>query len=331
MRHRETAQSGFGLRAAAGRRLVADLAAGAGRRPRKRRDRRGVVVGLALHHRVRELVPVSVAPSASRIEAGDGSPFDHRGVVGVGHDRSGGIARVRGLDHPEESLFLRSSIDDPRGIEDLVPAMLRVRLSEHRELHIGGVAGDLAVVRQEVVDFVGRESEPEGPIGLFEGRAPSRHDVHDCERPRIEVAKQRARLIERAEHGFCHAVVNELEDPMRFGIGRAAAGKEPRSPALDAAHRFEAASARELGRLRRPRRDRAQARHAEKHAALARGRGLAVPQQALEHLGFARGERPFGFDEMPVFGRDCSDRRLDRCEAGVEFVEPESGNGAAAA
>ena len=113
MRHREAAQSRLGFRAAAGRRLVADLAPRAGRRPRKRRDRSGVVVGLALHQRMRELAPVPVAPTGPRIEAGDGSSFDHRGVVGVGDYRPGGIARVRGLDHAEESFFLRSSIDDP--------------------------------------------------------------------------------------------------------------------------------------------------------------------------------------------------------------------------
>ncbi len=45
-------------------------------------------------------------------------------------------------------------------IEDLVAAVLRVRLREHRELHVGGVPGDAAVVRQEIVDFVGRESKP---------------------------------------------------------------------------------------------------------------------------------------------------------------------------
>ena len=54
-------------------------------------------------------------------------------------------------------------------------------------------------------------------------------------------------------------------------------------------------------------------------------------QQALEHLGFARIEGSLGFDEMPVLGGDGPDRLSDRCEAGVEFVEPEGGNGAAAA
>src|SRR5438552_7573986 len=120
---------------------------------------------------------------------------------------------------------------------------------------------------------------------------------------------------------------------MQFGTERAAAGKEPRSPALDAAYRFKAASARYIGRLRRPRRDGAQARHAEQHAALARARArrLAVLQQALEHLGFARSQRPLGFYEMPMLGGDGLDRLLDRCEAGVDLVEPERGNGAASA
>src|SRR5690606_11866992 len=48
VRDAEAAQPGLGLAAAAGRALVADLAAGAGGRARERRDRGRVVVGLDL-------------------------------------------------------------------------------------------------------------------------------------------------------------------------------------------------------------------------------------------------------------------------------------------
>ena len=145
------------------------------------------------------------------------------------------------------------------------------------------------------------------------------------------MAKQRVGFIERAEHRFGHAVVNEREDTGQFGIERLSAGKKPCDAPLDAAYRFKTASPRYIGRLRRPRRDRSQARHAEQHAAFARGCRFAVLQQALEHRGFAHTQRPLEFDEMPVLGGGDADRSMDRCEAGVEFVEPEGGNGAAAA
>ncbi len=329
MRNREAAQSGLGFRAAAGGGFVADLAPRARRRPRKRRDRRGVVVGLALHQRMRELVPVPVASPGPRIEAGDSSPFHHRGVVGVRDHGPGRIARVSGLDHAEESFFLRCSVDDPRGIEDLVPAMLRVRLSEHRELHVGGVARDFSVVGKKIVDFIGREREPESDVGVLQRRTSARQHVHDRERLRPVMAEQRVGLVERAEHRFSHAVVNEPEDPVRIGLGRRA-GKKPCNAPLDAANRFETAAAGDIARLRRPRRDGAQARHAEQHAAPARGRRLAVLQQALEHAGFARFERALGLDEMPVLCGCDPDRSVGCCEAGVEFIESEGGNRAAA-
>src|SRR5207249_11090331 len=90
-------------------------------------------------------------------------------------------------------------------------------------------------------------------------------------------------------------------------------------------------SARDIGRLGGPRRDGAQTRHAEQHAALGRRRGLAVLEQALQYIGFERIERSVDFDEMPVLGGGGPDRLLDRCEAGVEFVATERGSGAAAA
>jgi hypothetical protein len=55
VRHREAGQAGLRLGAAAGRALVADLAAGAGGGARERRNRGRVVVRLDLHQRVRQL------------------------------------------------------------------------------------------------------------------------------------------------------------------------------------------------------------------------------------------------------------------------------------
>src|SRR6185436_18121772 len=60
IRDREADEASLGLGAAPGRALVADLAARAGRRPRERRDRRRVVVGLDLAEDVRRLAVAAV-------------------------------------------------------------------------------------------------------------------------------------------------------------------------------------------------------------------------------------------------------------------------------
>src|SRR5690606_26377099 len=69
VRDREAGQAGLGPRAAARRALVADLAAGARGRPRKRRDRRRVVVRLDLGQDVRELAVVGPAAAGVRVQA----------------------------------------------------------------------------------------------------------------------------------------------------------------------------------------------------------------------------------------------------------------------
>ena len=103
VRDREADEAGLGLGAAAGRALVADLAARAGRGAREGRDRGRVVVGLDLHQRVRELARVAVAP-AHRLgeEALHHGALHDRGVVRVGAHRAR-RARLLGLaDHLEQ-------------------------------------------------------------------------------------------------------------------------------------------------------------------------------------------------------------------------------------
>src|SRR5690606_4471188 len=89
VRDAEAAQAGLGLAAAAGRAFVADLAAGAGRRARERRDRGRMVVGLDLDAErafgkrlAAVLAGMRVRPVAPGREAGD-----HGGVVAVSRER----------------------------------------------------------------------------------------------------------------------------------------------------------------------------------------------------------------------------------------------------
>ena len=140
VRHAEPGETGFRLRAAPGRALVAELAPGAGGRAGERRDRRRVVVRLDLRHVVRHLLVRAIPSVGVGEEALRDPPFQHGRVVGIREDRALRIGRVRRADHPEEGVLPRLAVDDPRRVEDLVPAVLRVRLREHRQLDVGRVA-----------------------------------------------------------------------------------------------------------------------------------------------------------------------------------------------
>jgi hypothetical protein len=157
---------------AAGRSLVPDLAAGAGRRAGKRRDRRRVVVGLDLEDGVRQLVAQAVLDRdrtgrviAARIEARHHPALDDGGVVAVGDDGALRSGLVRRLDHPEQRLGARLAVDGPARVEDLVTAVLRVRLREHHQLDIGRIALQPRERVDEVVDLVFRQGEPHVGVG----------------------------------------------------------------------------------------------------------------------------------------------------------------------
>ena len=57
-------------------------------------------------------------------------------------------------DHREERFFLRLAVDVPRGVEDLVAAVLGVGLRKHHELDVVGIAGELGELFYEVIDFI---------------------------------------------------------------------------------------------------------------------------------------------------------------------------------
>ena len=80
-------EPGFGLGAAPGRAFVADFAAGAGGRARKRRDRGRVIVCFDLHHRVGHAFRRHTIAGARRRRLKHRSivALDDRGVVSVRH------------------------------------------------------------------------------------------------------------------------------------------------------------------------------------------------------------------------------------------------------
>ena len=256
VRHREAAQAGLRLGAAAGGALVADLAAGAGGRAGKRRNGGRVVVRLDLGEVVRQLLRIRIGAAGAGVEALRDGTFEHGGIVGIRHHRAVGADFVRLADHAEEGMRLRLAVDHPVGVEDLVAAMLGVRLGEHHQLDVGRVASRLGEGIDQVVDLVLRQGQAHLAVGLHQRVAARPDHVHRRQRLRRIVAEERLGGIYCIEHRFGHAVMDAGQRGGRIALR---VEVECRA-ALDADNPVEAALAGNLRGLRRPGRDGAQAR-----------------------------------------------------------------------
>src|ERR1700722_11878169 len=100
-----------------------------------------MVVRLYIHQDVDWLMMprISMCQGSGEKTLGAAALDDGR-VVAIGGQHAGGVARVGRAYHREQRLRHGSPVDGELGIEYLVPAMLRVCLRKHHELHIGGVA-----------------------------------------------------------------------------------------------------------------------------------------------------------------------------------------------
>src|SRR5450755_4901990 len=149
MRHRESSESRLGLGTYPGRALVANLTTRTRGRTWKGRDGRWMIVRLDLHHVVRGFQMCAVASVPAGIEAMYARSFSNGGIVGI---RDHGALRahlVRVANHRKQRPLAALAIDDPIGIEDLVPAVFRVGLREHHQLDVRRVA--VRVFRTEIV------------------------------------------------------------------------------------------------------------------------------------------------------------------------------------
>ncbi len=108
--------------------------------------------------------------------------------------------------------------------------------------------------------------------------------------------------------------------------GLSAGGDAPGPAPLDASHRREAADVGDVGRLRRPGRDRAGPWHREESLArrLRRGAGIEV-EEPLEHAQLVRLERAIRVDEMQVFDGDAAHRGVNTAERREQALDPEAG------
>ncbi len=83
------------------------------------------------------------------------------------------------LDHGEQRLRLALAVDDPVGVENLVPAVLGVRLREHHQFDVGRDRGpSFCEVVGEVVDLVRRQRQAERLVRLHQRLTAARQQRH---------------------------------------------------------------------------------------------------------------------------------------------------------
>ena len=330
VRHRVPDEPRLRLRTPARRTLVADLAARTRRRAGKRRDRGRMVVRLDLHQDLREPAMRRIAAVCARMEALDDRAFDDRCIVLVCDERALRMRRMRRADHREQALRLLDTVDAPGGIEDLVPAMLGVRLREHHQLDVGGVAPEASERPRQVLDLVGGQREAELAIRLVQSGTTARSECHGRHRTRRDVREQAPGSLGTVEDCLGHPVVDQRQQrgAVRGSQRRSSDGPHVvRDPALDARDGVETAVPGDVGRLGRPRRNRSGSRHDEQ-AAVARIAvviGRSVGQQAIERGTLVVTQRAEDLDEMPVARRQRRNPvlRMSGVEGGPKLGDAE--------
>jgi hypothetical protein len=134
-----------------------------------------VIVCLDLHQDVDELGRITVLPG-HRIwhEARSQVTFDHGRVVRVGRQHAPRARFGALLDQLEQRFGALFAVDHEVGVEDLVPAVLAVRLREHHQLHVRRVATERGVAVHQVFDLVFGERQTETLVRFFQRALPRR-------------------------------------------------------------------------------------------------------------------------------------------------------------
>ncbi len=121
-----------------------------------------MIVRLDLEDRVRQFASRAIIDAhrtcgviAVRIKARHDAAFEDGRVITVGDDGALRRRPMRRADHVEERRILALAIDGPRGVENLVSAVLRVGLRKHHQLDVGRITSHLRECVEQIFDLVG--------------------------------------------------------------------------------------------------------------------------------------------------------------------------------
>ena len=168
------------------------------------------------------------------------TPFHHRGVVRVRHQHVLGVCLVGVADHAKQAFILSHTVDGELGIENLVAAVFAVRLGEHHQFHVGGVALELGERRHQVVDFIFGQRQTKLRIGIFQGVFATRQNVHMRHGRSMQFGEQLQGLGAFKHHALGHAIVQQRAHlgqllGAEFGFAQQA-GLEPNAVFHNALH-----------------------------------------------------------------------------------------------
>ena len=324
---RETHEAGLGLGADASGAFVADLTTGAGGCTRPGADGSRVVVGfhLAQHMNGLDVVAIFTAGGIGK-EAPGNRAFKHRGVILVGREHIVAVQLVGVLDHLEQRFGLFNAVDGPLGVEDLVAAMFRVGLGEHIQLDVVGVAPQLVEAGHQVIDLVFGQRQPHVDVGLGQRLAATLLNIHAAQWRRLVVSKERLGTVQRRQHRFHHAVVDEGGEllPLRFAQCRLGVIGDA---AFDTLNVGQATVVGDVGGLGGPGRNSAGARHHQQQATgrLVGLKARAVAQQALQTGHLRLIEAAIDLGKVNELGIETGQRQPLLTGASQQFVEAKGG------
>src|SRR5690606_6404502 len=252
----------------------------------------------------------------------------------VGGEDAFAVQVVGVLDHLEQRLVLRLSVDVPGGVEDLVAAVLGVGLREHHEFDVVGVASKGLETCFEVIDLVVGEGEAEGLVGGFEGGAAFGEHGNARHGAGRLVAEEGGAGVEVFKDDLGHAVVEFGGDGGELvGVERGLGGDGVGDDALDAFEVGQAADVGDVGGLGGPGGNGAGAGGDDQGLSVEVGGGAAgaVGEEFFEHVLLVGGEVGGEFGDVHKPGVDGADGQAGGGQVGEQFVEAKFGEGGGAA
>ena len=244
-----------------------------------------MVVGFYLHQDVRVFLMVIVRAVLRRgEEATDLRAFHHGGVVFIRRQHVVRRLLIGVLDHFEQRFRLLFAVDDPVGVENLVAAVLGVGLREHIEFDIRRVAPQTGKGIQQVVDLVLRQRQAEPDVGLLQRGAPCAQHIDRLIRRRLMVREQLFGLLQLAEDGFHHAIVQQRGELAPLGFRQLGRLDVERQAAFQPQHLLQTAVVGNIGGFGRPGRNGARTRRNQQQPAFGSvfGERRTVLEQTLK-------------------------------------------------
>ncbi len=319
-------QAHLGLGTPAHGAFVPDFTTGTGTRSREGGNGRGVIVSLHLHQQVDRLLMEAISLGIRvRIEAPGFRPLHHRRVIGVGGQHLLAALLVGVLDHLEQAARLIFAVQGPGSVENLVAAMLGVRLGKHHQLDIHRIAAQALEALHQVIDLIVRQGQAQLPVGHHQRLAATGEDIHAGLRRWLLLLEQTAGLLQLRHHGFHHPIVQQLGDGRVIRVAKFTVYIE-RCSALQATNLSQTAVAGDIRRLRCPGRNGAGTGHHQKQLAVVTRLGFrfgAIGQQLGQRLLLVVRQGTVQVGKVHIFGAQASNGGNPGLQAGQEFFGAE--------